>query len=317
MSDQQKIGLLFPGQGSQYVGMGKDFYEHSEKAKEIYDKASKILGQDIAKLCFEDIDKKLNETLFTQVAMFTTTIAYFEVFQEKFQNLEMVHFLAGHSLGEYAALVASKTLDFETGLMLVQKRAEIMNDIAQKNPGKMAAIIGLERKIVEECCQQEKSLGIVEPVNFNTPLQIVISGEEKAVLKTMEQCKNKGGKCILLKVNGAFHSSLMKEAGEKLALVLNAINFFPVQIPIVSNVTGIATKNPDEIKKLLSLQIFSPVEWVKSINYIENQNINTFIEIGPGKVLNGLCSKIIEKAKIYNIEKFIDLEKITICLDKN
>lgn len=312
MLDRQKIAILFPGQGSQYVGMGKDFYENNKKAKEIYNKSSEVLGQDMAKLCFEDPDKKLNETLFTQVSIFTTTIAYFEAFREKFQDLKMVSFFAGHSLGEYSALVASKTLDFETGLKLVQKRAEIMNAIAQKNPGKMAAIIGLEREVIEECCQKEKDLGIVVPVNFNTPLQTVISGEEKAVLKTMEQCKNKGGKCILLKVSGAFHSPLMKEAGEKLALELNTIKFSQPEIPIVSNVTGIATKNPDEIKKLLSLQIFSPVEWVKSIKYIENYEVNTFIEIGPGKVLNGLCSKIIEKTKFYNIEKFIDLENCNI-----
>jgi [acyl-carrier-protein] S-malonyltransferase len=294
--------------------MGKDFYENFSVAKNVFSYASEILKMDLPKLCFEDEEKKLEQTFFTQIAVFTTNLACWEVFKRQIEEIKVeaealeITFLAGHSLGEYSALVASGSLKFQDGLQLVKRRGEIMKACSEEFPGKMAAIIGLEPAVVEQACQEAKCRGVVEPVNYNAPHQIVISGEKEAVMEAMKICKNKGGRGIPLRVSGGFHSSLMKPAGPQLAKELAKIEIFPFKIPVVANVTGEEIKKEEEVKELLIKQISSPVKWTKSIRYILEKGVNTFIEIGPGKVLSGLCAKISPAITCFQFEKLTDLE---------
>ena len=292
------IAFIFPGQGSQYIGMGKELVENFPLAAEIMEKANEILELDLAGLCFNGPAEELNLTENTQPAIYT--ISYMVT---RLLNEEGIYPLlaAGHSLGEYSALAAAGVFSFEEGLRLVRQRGILMNRAVPDNQGSMAAIIGLEDKIVQEICQEVN--GICEIANYNSPGQIVISGEREAVEAACQLAEDKGARrTVVLKVSGPFHSSLMKRAAEDFANIIGEIEFKKPAFPVVSNVTADFVEEPEEIKGLLIKQICSSVRWVESIKLIQAQGVNTFIEAGPGKVLRGLLRRIDSSLTTYNID---------------
>ena len=292
------IAFIFPGQGSQYIGMGKELVENFPLAAEIMEKANEILELDLAGLCFNGPAEELNLTENTQPAIYT--ISYMVT---RLLNEEGIYPLlaAGHSLGEYSALAAAGVFSFEEGLRLVRQRGILMNRAVPDNQGSMAAIIGLEDKIVQEICQEVN--GICEIANYNSPGQIVISGEREAVEAACQLAEDKGARrTVGLKVSGPFHSSLMKRAAEDFANIIGEIEFKKPAFPVVSNVTANFVEEPEEIKGLLIKQISSSVRWVESIKLIQAQGVNTFIEAGPGKVLRGLLRRIDSSLTTYNID---------------
>lgn len=293
-----KIAFIFPGQGSQYIGMGKELVENFPLAAEIMEKANEILELDLAGLCFNGPAEELNLTENTQPAIYT--ISYMVT---RLLNEEGIYPLlaAGHSLGEYSALAAAGVFSFEEGLRLVRQRGILMNRAVPDNQGSMAAIIGLEDKIVQEICQEVN--GICEIANYNSPGQIVISGEREAVEAACQLAEDKGARrTVGLKVSGPFHSSLMKRAAEDFANIIGEIEFKKPAFPVVSNVTADFVEEPEEIKGLLIKQISNSVRWVESIKLIQAQGVNTFIEAGPGKVLRGLLRRIDSSLTTYNID---------------
>jgi [acyl-carrier-protein] S-malonyltransferase len=278
---------IFPGQGAQFTGMGLDLYEKSTLAKEYFEKANDILGFSITSIMFEGTAEQLKETKVTQPAIFLHSVILAKVLGASFQP-EMV---AGHSLGELSALVANGVLSFEDGLKLVSKRALAMQKACEIAPSTMAAVIGLEDAVVEEVCNDID--GIVVAANYNCPGQLVISGEIEAVEKACELLKEKGAKmAIILPVGGAFHSPMMEPAREELAAAIEATTFSKPTCAVYQNVTASAVTNPDEIKKNLMLQLTAPVKWTQSIQAMIAEGATEFIEVGPGKVLQGLMRKI-------------------------
>jgi [acyl-carrier-protein] S-malonyltransferase len=278
---------IFPGQGAQFTGMGLDLYEKSTLAQELFEKANKILGFSITDIMFEGTAEDLKETKVTQPAIFLHSVILAKVLGDSFQP-EMV---AGHSLGELSALVANGVLSFEDGLKLVSKRALAMQKACEIAPSTMAAIIGLEDNIVEEVCAAID--GIVVAANYNCPGQLVISGEIEAVEKGCEILKEKGAKmAVILPVGGAFHSPMMEPAREELAAAIEATTFNKPTCAVYQNVTANAVTNPDEIKKNLMIQLTAPVKWTQSMQQMITDGATEFIEVGPGKVLQGLMRKI-------------------------
>jgi [acyl-carrier-protein] S-malonyltransferase len=278
---------IFPGQGAQFTGMGLDLYEKSTLAQELFEKANKILGFSITDIMFEGTAEDLKETKVTQPAIFLHSVILAKVLGASFQP-EMV---AGHSLGELSALVANGVLSFEDGLKLVSKRALAMQKACEMAPSTMAAIIGLEDNIVEEVCAAID--GIVVAANYNCPGQLVISGEIEAVEKGCVILKEKGAKmAVILPVGGAFHSPMMEPAREELAAAIDATTFSKPTCAVYQNVTAKAVTDPDEIKKNLMLQLTAPVKWTQSIQAMIADGATEFIEVGPGKVLQGLMRKI-------------------------
>ena len=277
---------IFPGQGAQFIGMGKDLYENSALAKELFEKANDILGFRITDIMFEGTTEALKETKVTQPAVFLHSVILAKTL-ENFKP-EMV---AGHSLGEFSALVANGVLSFEDGLKLVSQRAIAMQKACEIKPSTMAAVLGLEDSIVEEVC---KSIdGIVVAANYNCPGQLVISGEFSAVEKACEAMKVAGAKrALLLPVGGAFHSPLMEPAREELAAAIKATIFASPICPIYQNVTASAIFDADEIKKNLIIQLTAPVKWTQSVQQMIVDGAKSFTEVGPGKVLVGLVNKI-------------------------
>ncbi|MFK8302977.1 ACP S-malonyltransferase [Capnocytophaga stomatis] len=288
---------IFPGQGAQFVGMGRDLYEKSSKAKDLFEQANQILGFSITDIMFEGTDQDLKQTKVTQPAIFLHSVILSKVLGESFQP-QMV---AGHSLGEFSALVANKTLSFEDGLQLVYKRAMAMQKACESQPGTMAAVLGLEDAVVEDVCK--KIEGIVTPANYNCPGQLVISGELNAVEKACEAMKEAGAKrALILPVGGAFHSVLMKPAEEELAKAIESTHFNKPICPVYQNVTTTAVNNPDEIKKNLINQLTAPVKWTQSVQQMIQDGASEFIEVGPGKVLQGLVKKINKEAVVSSAE---------------
>ena len=278
---------IFPGQGAQFTGMGLDLYEKSTLAQELFEKANKILGFSITDIMFEGTAEDLKETKVTQPAIFLHSVILAKVLGASFQP-EMV---AGHSLGELSALVVNGVLSFEDGLKLVSKRALAMQKACEMAPSTMAAIIGLEDNIVEEVCAAID--GIVVAANYNCPGQLVISGEIEAVEKGCEILKEKGAKmAVMLPVGGAFHSPMMEPAREELAAAIEATTFSKPTCAVYQNVTANAVTNPDEIKKNLMIQLTAPVKWTQSMQQMITDGATEFIEVGPGKVLQGLMRKI-------------------------
>lgn len=278
---------IFPGQGAQFTGMGKDLYDASEIARKRFKQANEILGFDITKIMFEGTADELKETKVTQPAIFLHSVILAEVLGDSFQP-DMV---AGHSLGEFSALVANKCLKFEDALLLVSKRAQAMQKACEMQPSTMAAVLGLDDHIVEAVCADVD--GIVVAANYNCPGQLVISGEVKAVEEACERLKERGARrALLLPVGGAFHSPLMEPAREELAKAIENTPFATPVCPVYQNVSTFAVTDPKEIKENLIFQLTAPVKWTQSVQNMVADGATKFIEVGPGNVLQGLVKKI-------------------------
>lgn len=278
---------VFPGQGAQFSGMGKDLYDNSELAKELFNRADEILGFEISKIMFEGTDEELKQTKVTQPAIFLHSTILAATLGDSFKP-DMV---AGHSLGELSALVANRTLSFEDGLKLVSKRALAMQEACEKEPSTMAAILGLEDEIVEKICDEVD--GVVVAANYNCPGQLVISGAIPAVEKACQLATEEGAKrALVLPVGGAFHSPLMEPAREELAAAIEATDFSTPVCPVYQNVVAKAVTDPNEIKKNLVAQLTAPVRWTQTMNQMIADGASEVIEVGPGKVLQGLFKKV-------------------------
>ncbi len=288
---------IFPGQGAQFSGMGKDLYEASQQAKDLFHQANDILGFEISKTMFEGTAEELKQTKVTQPAIFLHSTILARLLGKNF-NPDMV---AGHSLGEISALVANGTLEFADGLQLVYKRALAMQKACEAQPSTMAAVLGLEDQVVEDICKSTE--GIVVAANYNCPGQLVISGEVPAVEKACENLKEAGAKrALLLPVGGAFHSPLMEPAQEELAAAIENTQFSKPKCPIYQNVSTVAEIDPAQIKKNLMAQLTAPVKWTQSIQNMINDGATEFIEVGPGNVLQGLVKKIDKNAATAKAE---------------
>lgn len=299
-----KTAFIFPGQGSQYVGMGKDFFDAYPVAREVFETAGKVTGIDIEKLCFEENDL-INITEYTQIAMLTTEVAMLKVLEELGLKADVY---AGLSLGEYGALVASGVLSMEDAFKVVKARGKLMQD-AYPEGGAMTAVIGLDTELIKEACA--KVDGIVSLANYNCPGQIVITGELNAVNEAAENCKAAGARrCIPLKVSGPFHSALLEGAGKSLGEVLDTVTIGEIQTPYLTNVTGDYVTSKDEVKELLVRQVSNSVLWYPSVEKMIEDGVELFVEIGPGKTLTGFLKKINGNAKGINVEKVTDLDAV-------
>ena len=296
--------FVFPGQGAQFVGMGKDLYENNALAHEMFEKANEVLGFRITDLMFEGTEEDLRQTKVTQPAIFLHSVILAKTMGDEFKP-DMV---AGHSLGEFSALVAAGALPFEQGLQLVATRAAAMQSACESNPSTMAAILGLPNEKVEEICATIDD--VVAPANYNCPGQTVITGEAQAVEKASEALKEAGAKRVVpLKVSGPFHSAMLIPAGEKLEKVLDTVELKKFTIPYVCNLTADYVTSTEEIKFLLKMQISSSVRWQQSVEKMLDNGVDTFVEIGPGKTLSSFVKKINKEAKVFNVDKYDDLAK--------
>ncbi len=304
-----KIGFLFPGQGSQMVGMGKDLYENYKEVKEIYDEAERVTGIDIKKISFEGPEEILNQTQYTQIAILINSLAILKVLEKNNVKAEL---MAGLSLGEYTALIKDEIFELEAGIKLVQKRGEIMQNAIPKGKWKMAAIIGLDEVTVQELCKDVKN-GFVVPANYNTIGQIVISGEENAVFEAGEKAKEKGArKIMILNTSGPFHTQKLLDASKLLRTELQKVNIKNKESRVIKNIDGEMYKINDDIVDILSKHIMQPVQFTKVLEKMYESGVDTFIEIGPGKTLSGFVKrmKFAKQVKIMNINDTLTLEKV-------
>lgn len=300
--------FIFPGQGAQVVGMGKEFYDNSSLSKEVYDKATELLGIDMKALCFEE-NENINITEYTQAALVTTSVAMLRVLEEAGIVPDVC---AGLSLGEYCALVASKVMSFEDAVKTVRQRGILMQEAVPVGLGAMCAVIGMDGEKIAEVCDE---IGDVSVANYNCPGQIVISGKVEAVEAASEKLKEMGAKrCVMLNVSGPFHSAMLTEAGKKLYSVLEDVKLNDFTIPYVTNVTAEYVKDTKEIKELLKKQVSSSVRWHQSVIKMMEEGVDTFVEIGPGKTLAAFVKKIAKEAgrevRMFNIEKWEDVSAI-------
>lgn len=302
-----KIAFVFSGQGAQYVGMGKEIAEKYEEAQQVYEQANEALNLDIRKLCFEGPEEELNLTENTQPAILTTSIAIMKVLEKHGIQADQY---AGLSLGEYSAHVAGQSINFQEAVQLVKKRGQYMQEAVPAGKGSMAAIIGLEETQVAEIIKEASKEGILEGANYNCPGQIVVGGEVLAIdqaIKLAEQAEAR--MAVKLKVSAPFHTSMLKPAADKLEKALEQVNIQSAQKPIVSNVTANYVEKTEDIKPLLINQVKSAVLWEASVRRMIDDGVDTFIELGPGKVLSGFIKKIDRKLNIYNIENLKTLDK--------
>jgi [acyl-carrier-protein] S-malonyltransferase len=304
----KSIAFIFPGQGSQYVGMGRELFENFSVAKKIFEEADDTLHFSISALCFKGPEEALKLTENTQPAVLTTSVAALKVLQA--EKGMAPQFTAGHSLGEYSALVASEALAFSQAVKVVRLRGKFMQEAVPVGEGAMAAVLGMERKQVEKLCEEMSSGEVLAPANFNSPGQIVIAGHSKAVQRAIERVKQEGKKAVLLPVSAPFHSSLMKPAGERLEKALEEISVSDLKIPVVTNVEAEANTSKDRVKELLVAQVSSPVRWEESMRKMIEKGIEQVLEIGPGKVLSGLMKRIDSRVETKNLEDLQTLKSI-------
>lgn len=299
-----KIAFMFPGQGAQYVGMGKDFYETIPVSRQMYELASKASGLDVEALCFNE-NEQIHITEYTQIAMLATEVAMLKAVEEKGLKPDVT---AGLSLGEYGALVASGVMGPEDVFRVVRMRGIYMQE-AVPHGGAMVAVLGLDTAVIEKIC--EETPGMVSVANYNCPGQIVITGEEDAINSAVEKLTEAGAKrCVTLKVSGPFHSPLLAGAGEKLAKELEQVTIGEIQVPYIANVTADYVTDKETVKGLLKKQVSSSVRWQQTIERMIADGVDTFVEIGPGKTLSGFMRKINREMKVYNVEKIEDLTKL-------
>ena len=301
-----KTAFLFAGQGAQYLGMGRDLYEHYPIVKETIDQASQVLGYDLRDLIDKE-ETKLNQTRYTQPAILATSVSIYRLLKEKGYQPDMV---AGLSLGEYSALVASGALDFEEAVTLVAKRGAYMEEAAPAGSGKMVAVLNTPVEVIEEVCETASKVGVVTPANYNTPSQIVIGGEVAAVDRAVELLQEAGAKRLIpLNVSGPFHTALLEPASQQLAGALEGVSFSDFTCPLVGN-TEAAVMEKDRIQELLTRQVKEPVRFYESIAVMQDAGVTNFIEIGPGKVLSGFVKKIDKTAQLANVEDQASLDAL-------
>lgn len=301
-----KTVLFFPGQASQYVGMAKDLYDHSQKVRDLYTMASDEIGADIAKLSFEGPAEELKRTRFTQPAILLHSLAVLTILSDRIPEFD---FAAGHSLGEYGALAVTSALSYEDAVKAVVKRAALMEDACQKNPGTMAATMGLSVEQIQQVCDDASATGVVVPANFNSGVQTVVSGTIVGVEKAVELAKAAGAKrAMLLEVGGAFHSPLMEPARHGLAEYLDAIAVRQPAKPVVANVTAEAVREAADVKGLLVSQVTAPVRWAQTMTYLKDHGVTRIIEIGPGKVLTGLAKREMQPESSTNLDTLEDIQ---------
>lgn len=309
-----KIAFVFPGQGSQISGMGKSFYDNFEVSKEVFDFADKILGIEISKICFEGSDDELKQTISSQPAILTTSLAAYKAFAQK-SNIKPDYVL-GHSLGEITAYSVANILSLEDTFKLIQSRAKFMNEAANSTEGKMLAVIGASLDVINSCI--EKVEGYVAIANYNSPIQVVLTGEATAIDEVAVLLKEAGiRKVVPLAVSGAFHSALMKSAAESLEKIVSDTSFNDASCPVITNVDACVTEFADEFRQKVVSQIYSSVRWTESIENAVKNGVDTFVEFGEGKVLSGLIKKINPDVIVYNVSNLETLEFTVQSLGEN
>lgn len=322
----EQIAFVFPGQGSQYVGMGRDLYETYAEAKALFDEADATMGFSLSRLCFEGPKEALDDTINTQPAILAMSGACFKALDIRYkvqgkgrENLEpgtwnlFPAFVAGHSMGEYTALVAAGTLDFAAGLRLVRERGRVMKEAGEHNPGGMAAVLGLGAEALDEICQRssQETGGVVQLANYNSPGQIVISGHKEALGRAMDLARERGARRVIpLAVSIASHSPLMQAAAEAFASTVTQVDFHQLRVPVVANVTAAPVTTVVEIRKELVEQLTSTVRWVESIQHMIAQGVTTFVEIGPKNVLTGLIGRIDKSVRTVNVGDVVGVEAL-------
>lgn len=293
----KKIAFIFPGQGAQVVGMGKDLYDNYGEAKKVFDIANNVLGKSITKLCFEGPEEALKQTINTQPSIVTMSIAALEAFKSQLKITPS--FTAGHSLGEYCAMYCSGVMDLETTIKAIQKRAELMSQV---KGGTMAAVLNAPAGSIEKALEEASKIGYVDVANYNSPVQVVITGDENAVSKAGELLLEAGAKRVVpLAVSGAFHSKFLEGASKEFAEFVSDLDLSSASVPVVTNVDGAATISSEDFRNKMPRQICSSVHWTQTIENMIQNGVDTFVEIGPGKVLAGLNKKISSEITTYNI----------------